>query len=89
MATAPSPRTGIFSGGDVSVHCQTVLNPMQWWETPTIPDPFQTDRVGDVFRVSASGGGLFSASDFDGETLDSVVHRLRYEHVRHPAEETA
>jgi hypothetical protein len=82
-------ETGVFSGGDASVACQAVLNPMQWWESPTVPDPFQTGRVWDVFGVSASGGGLFSFSDFDGKTLDSAVHELHYEHFVIPPREMA
>jgi hypothetical protein len=81
--------TGIFSGGESSVACQAVLNPLQWWESPTIPDPFQTDRVWDVFNVSASGGGLFSASDIDGVTLDSTIRELRYDLFVIPPKETA
>ena len=72
-------NTGIFDGGKSSVSCQATLNPMQWWESPTVPDPVQPSRWWNVFAVEADAGGFLSAGAIDGETLAQRSRELRYD----------
>jgi hypothetical protein len=72
-------NTGVFDGGKSSVSCQATLNPMQWWESPTVPDSVQPSRWWNVFSVEADAGGFLSAGDIDGVTLSSSSRELRYD----------